>query len=323
MPRNSNGTFTLVAGNPVIVDTLIDADWANTTLPDIAAALTASLSRNGNGGMLAPLVLADGSAAFPAASFASDARTGAYLPAVADYRVSVTGVDRIRVTVNGLEIWDVGDSAWYSVTTSNSLGAFEETVTLAALQTVVPFVEVVAGASMYLTGAGIDRGRLLIDDEYTYDAVLNEVTLATSYAAGTKLTAVYQNETGALQAASASAASAAEAAASAEAAAAAVAAGAAGTTGTSTTSLDIDKGAQSLTIETGKDFLPGHSVKIAYTGAAADEYMSGIVTAYDAGTGALEVSVAMAIGEGTYADWAITLTAALTLANMQTTAVSF
>lgn len=57
MPRNSNGTYELPEGNPVMPATLIESDWANTTLEDIAAALTNSLPRNGSAPMTGPLTL--------------------------------------------------------------------------------------------------------------------------------------------------------------------------------------------------------------------------------------------------------------------------
>jgi hypothetical protein len=46
MPRNS-GTYTLPSGNPVSAGTVIEADWANNTLADIAAAISASLAKDG------------------------------------------------------------------------------------------------------------------------------------------------------------------------------------------------------------------------------------------------------------------------------------
>ena len=55
MPRNASGVFTLAAGNPVVPDTLIETNWANPTLNDIALAMTNSLDRTGSGGLLAPL----------------------------------------------------------------------------------------------------------------------------------------------------------------------------------------------------------------------------------------------------------------------------
>lgn len=57
MPRNSQGLYTLPAGNPVVPNTLIEAPWANITMDDIAAALTGSLPRDGSAPMTAPLTL--------------------------------------------------------------------------------------------------------------------------------------------------------------------------------------------------------------------------------------------------------------------------
>lgn len=47
MPRNGSGAYSLPAGNPVVTQTLITSGWANTTLSDIAVALTNSLSKDG------------------------------------------------------------------------------------------------------------------------------------------------------------------------------------------------------------------------------------------------------------------------------------
>ena len=60
MPRNSQGLYTLPAGNPVVPNTLIEANWANPTMDDIAAALTGSLPRDGSAPMTGPLTLACG-----------------------------------------------------------------------------------------------------------------------------------------------------------------------------------------------------------------------------------------------------------------------
>ena len=57
MPRNSQGLYTLPAGNPVVPNTLIEANWANPTMEDIAAALTGSLPRDGSAPMTGPLTL--------------------------------------------------------------------------------------------------------------------------------------------------------------------------------------------------------------------------------------------------------------------------
>jgi len=50
MPRSS-GTYTLPAGNPVTTGTTITSTWANTTLSDIATALTGSVATDGTSPM--------------------------------------------------------------------------------------------------------------------------------------------------------------------------------------------------------------------------------------------------------------------------------
>jgi hypothetical protein len=47
MSRNGSGTYTLPAGNPVVTGTTISSTWSNTTLTDIATALTGSLASDG------------------------------------------------------------------------------------------------------------------------------------------------------------------------------------------------------------------------------------------------------------------------------------
>jgi hypothetical protein len=47
MSRNGSGTYTLPVGNPVVTGTTITSTWANTTLTDIASAITDSLAADG------------------------------------------------------------------------------------------------------------------------------------------------------------------------------------------------------------------------------------------------------------------------------------
>jgi cobalamin biosynthesis Mg chelatase CobN len=47
MSRNGSGTYTLPAGNPVVTGTTISSTWANSTLTNIASALTDSLAADG------------------------------------------------------------------------------------------------------------------------------------------------------------------------------------------------------------------------------------------------------------------------------------
>lgn len=47
MPRNGSGVYALPSGNPVVSGTTISSTWANSTLSDIATALTASVTKDG------------------------------------------------------------------------------------------------------------------------------------------------------------------------------------------------------------------------------------------------------------------------------------
>lgn len=101
MPRNSSGTYTLPAGNPVVTGTTISSTWANTTLSDISSEMTDSLDRSGKGGMLAPLQLADGTAPLPALTFVLDSNTG----------LCRIGSDNIGLATGGSLRFDVSTTA--------------------------------------------------------------------------------------------------------------------------------------------------------------------------------------------------------------------
>lgn len=92
MPRNSSGTYTLPAGNPVVPGDTIDAAWANNTLNDLATEITNSLSRTGAGGMLAPFRIANGSSSAPGLAFINETNTGIYRAGTAEAWFVVQGV---------------------------------------------------------------------------------------------------------------------------------------------------------------------------------------------------------------------------------------
>lgn len=74
------------------------------------------------------------------------------------------------------------------------------------------------------------------------------------------------------------------------------------TNSTSTTSLLIGLGSKSLTVQTGKSYVVGMTVKIASTATGVD-WMLGDITSYTTGTGALVVTVVGISGSGTFAAW--------------------
>jgi len=102
-------------------------------------------------------------------------------------------------------------------------------------------------------------------------------------------------------------ANAAASSASAAAASAASALGAPGTNATSTTSLTVGTGSKSLTLaQTGKAYSIGQVVVIASTASPGNQ-MTGIITAFNSGTGAMTVDVQQTLGSGTIASWTISL----------------
>lgn len=70
----------------------------------------------------------------------------------------------------------------------------------------------------------------------------------------------------------------------------------------STNSLTIGTGAQNLTVQTGLNFTAGQTVKVGFNG---NNYMTGTVTSYTSGTGALVVNVTSVVGSGTFGSWSV------------------
>lgn len=104
MPRNSGGDYSLPAGNPVVTGTAISSTWANTTLDDLADAMTDSLSRTGDGGMLAPLELDSGTVGAPGLAFSAETSLGLYRVGAARLGIAVGGSKIVEVDAAGLEV---------------------------------------------------------------------------------------------------------------------------------------------------------------------------------------------------------------------------
>jgi len=106
--RNSSGTYTLPAGNPVVTGTTISSTVANNTLSDIGTEITDSLDRSGKGGMLAQLALVNGSVSAPSVAFTSQTNTGLYRAAASDLRCSLNGADAQRWTTTANFLYGPG-----------------------------------------------------------------------------------------------------------------------------------------------------------------------------------------------------------------------
>lgn len=115
MPRDSGGTYTLPAGNPVVSGTTITSDWGNNTMSDVAAVLTDSLSRTGNGGMQAALKNINGTEANPSIVFNNDLQSGMFLNAVDDIMFSLGGSKVLRLNAGTAYLWDTVTSQWLEI----------------------------------------------------------------------------------------------------------------------------------------------------------------------------------------------------------------
>lgn len=110
----------------------------------------------------------------------------------------------------------------------------------------------------------------------------------------------------------------AAASAVAAAASAATAVAAPGTSSTSVTSMSISVASKSFTTQTGKAYPVGGFVQIART-SDTTKWMSGTVTSYDSGTGAMVVGVIEISGAaGPFTDWTISICGAPGAASLPT-----
>src|ERR1044072_9532612 len=98
MPRDSNRAYSLPAGNPVVTLTTIASTWANSTLGDIATALTGSLTRDGSDGVSGPFKLTNGLIGAPELSWATEPSSGLYRNAAGDFRYSISSNDVFQLS---------------------------------------------------------------------------------------------------------------------------------------------------------------------------------------------------------------------------------
>ena len=122
MPRDTSGQYFLPAGNPVEPGEIVESQWANTTMDDIAEALSASLDRYGRGGMLAPFKFADGTRQAPGATWTNEPSTGLYRAGGGDLRMSVRTNDVMRWMDDDAFIWDADAQIWRKILTQGGQG---------------------------------------------------------------------------------------------------------------------------------------------------------------------------------------------------------
>jgi hypothetical protein len=104
MPRNSNGTYQLPIGNPVTSGTVISANWANTTIPDLATAISGTLTIDGTAPMTGPLKISDGVVSYPGITFNGESGTGMYRKGTFSMGLAVNGADALVLSPTGLVV---------------------------------------------------------------------------------------------------------------------------------------------------------------------------------------------------------------------------
>lgn len=112
MSRNGSGTYNLPAGNPVVSGTPITSTWANTTLSDIATALTGSVASDGQTAMTGNLSmgsnkitgLANGSSSTDAVAYGQFATPPAIGNTTANTGAFTTLTSSSTTTLNGTTI---------------------------------------------------------------------------------------------------------------------------------------------------------------------------------------------------------------------------
>jgi hypothetical protein len=120
--RNSSGTYSLPAGNPVVSGTAVNSTVHNNTTSDIATELTDSLSRSGKGAMTAPLELANGTVALPALSFDSDTDCGLYRVGANNIALGVNGAKVVDILTTGATVTGAMTSTTAAVTGNATVG---------------------------------------------------------------------------------------------------------------------------------------------------------------------------------------------------------
>ena len=101
MPRNGTGTYTLPQA-PFIPGTTISSSAVNSDFSDIATAITGSLPRDGQAGMIGQLKLPDGASNVPSLAFINDLDTG----------FSRAGEGVIAVDIDGVTIGTFTAAGW-------------------------------------------------------------------------------------------------------------------------------------------------------------------------------------------------------------------
>ena len=107
--RNGSGVYSL-PNAPVVPGAIISASQFNSTMNDIANALSQSLSANGETPITGSIKFPDGSASAPSIVFNSEASTGIFRPTPVSWAISILGYEKMRIHDNNLLIGTTTDT---------------------------------------------------------------------------------------------------------------------------------------------------------------------------------------------------------------------
>jgi hypothetical protein len=133
MPR-AGGVYTLPAGNPVVTLTVISSSWANTTMSDIATALTGSLPTDGSAPMTGPLRLSDGLIGAPGLTWGTETTSGWYRIGAGDFGFSITSTKVLELTPTVATVFgsSVTGGITLNITNTSAVSGDTSTVSLVA-----------------------------------------------------------------------------------------------------------------------------------------------------------------------------------------------
>lgn len=156
---SSNGVYSLPPGYLAVTGATIQASQHNPPLEDIAAALTARLSRDGTAAMTGPLQATPGAVGLPGVVFSSDTTTGFY-KTTSGIGVAVAGTKIAEFTAGGIVGTRLlGELVPYTGSAvPSALWVFPngQTLSRTAYPTLWAFaqVEIAAGNTLYNNGNG-------------------------------------------------------------------------------------------------------------------------------------------------------------------------
>jgi hypothetical protein len=136
MPRDAGGNYTLPAGNPVVTGTVITSTWANPTMADVGNEISNSLSRDGQGGMRAPLLFFDGTKNDPGITFTLEPTAGVYRDSNGIVGIASTGkaIALFKGATGNVETFadapiednDLSQKAWVEAMIADAIAAKDE-----------------------------------------------------------------------------------------------------------------------------------------------------------------------------------------------------